>query len=187
VNRRLNATLGCFTVFVIVCIFAIEGTLALLRQRTVVASVEIQNAAGLTVTPTPQPTAEAGSNSSGSAQTTPASKSTPLVLAADEILVVHVRWAYHIGPRFPDTSVAAVLQDSKGQVVATASYIIQCGAETIDCNGDQPLPLKYGIKDGSGTAEIWPADTYTLDVSSAIADLKPTSLLHTAFTVKAAA
>ncbi len=178
-NRRLNAMLGCFTVVVIVCIFSIEGTLALLRQRNVEATLEIQNAAGVTATPTPEPTP------GGAAQSTPAPGSNVLTMAVDETLVVHVHWDYRIGPRFPDTTIQAIAQDSNNQIVASNSYMIQCGAETINCSGDQRLPLNFGVKDSSGTAANWPAGTYTVVVTSAIADLKPTQLLATPFTVTA--
>jgi len=177
VNRRLNATLGCFTVVVIVCIITVEGTLALLRQRTVLATLEIQNAAGVAATPTPEPIP------GSSAQPTPVSGSSALTLAPDETLVVHIHWMYRIGPRFPDTTIQAISQDSNGQIVASGSYMILCGAETIECDGDQRLLLKFGVKDATGTAATWPTGSYTVVVTSSIADLKPVPLLEKSFAV----
>ena len=180
-KNRVNLTLGCFTLVVIIAIFSIEGFLTLIRQRNVYVMLEVQSL-GSTVTATPfaTPTLPPG--------TTPDPNLAVLTIVPDETILVHAKWDYRIGPRFPDTVIhAAVTSASTGQIVASDENTILCGAETIQCVGEYQLTLKFGVTDKTGTPAGWPPGNYTVVVTSSIADLKPTELLRQAFVVKPAA
>jgi hypothetical protein len=179
-KNRVNVTLGCFTLVVIVAIFSIEGILTLLRQRNISVTLEVHSlnpaaTAAVVATPTAAPSS------------TPDAKLAVLTITPDTIILVHAKWDYRIGPRFPDTVVRATVTDTTtGKVVASDENTILCGPETIQCNGEYQLSLAYGVNGKTGSRTDWPVGSYTVVVTSSIADLKPTDLLRQSFTVKAA-
>src|SRR5579871_2633634 len=90
--------LGCFVLIVIVAIFGIEGTLAVMRQRNVYVTLEVQSpGVAATGTPFATPTPVPGA--------TPDPKLAVILVAPDQTLLIHAKWDYRIGPRFPDTLV----------------------------------------------------------------------------------
>ena len=180
-KNRVNLTLGCFTLVVIIAIFSIEGFLTLIRQRNVYVTLEVQSSvSAVSATPFATPTLPPGS--------TPDPKLAVLTITPDETILVRAKWDYRIGPRFPDTVIRAVVTTaSTGQIVASDENTILCGAETIQCVGEYQLAPKYGVTDKTGTPASWPPGNYTVVVTSSIADLKPTELLRQAFVVNAAA
>lgn len=175
-NKRVNLALGCFTLFVIVAIFSIEGALTLLRQRNVYVTLDVQSP-GATSTPFVAPTLAPGA--------TPDAKLMDLTITPNQTLLIHAKWDYRIGPRFPDTVVHAEVTDlSTKKVVAYAEDTILCGAETIQCDGEYQLILSYGVTGTTGTRADWPAGNYLVVVTSRIADLKPTELLRRTFMIQ---
>lgn len=179
-KNRVNLTLGCFTLFVIVAIFSIEGVLTLLRQRNVIVTFEVHSLnPAATAIPVATPTTAPGA--------TPNANASVLTITPDTTILVRAKWDYRIGPRFPDTVIRATVTDTAtGKAVASAENTILCGTETIQCDGEYQLSLAYGVTGKTGTRVDWPAGSYTVVVTSSIADLKATELLRRSFTVKAA-
>src|SRR5258707_8387773 len=182
-QNRIRVGLGCFTLLVIVLVFSVEATLALLRQRTLDVTLEIRSAVqtatlqavtDVTATPTVPPGA------------TPVAKTITITVDPSATLIVHVKWDYRIGPRFPDTRVHADVTDHNNQIVASAENTILCGSDSIQCRGDFLLTLSYGSKGDSAISSAWLPGDYLLLVTSGIADLKPTEKLRQPFTVQAA-
>jgi hypothetical protein len=179
-KNRVNLTLGCFTLFVIVAIFSIEGVLTLLRQRNISATLELHSL-------NPAATAAVAATPTAAPGSTPVANLAILTITPDTTLVVHAKWDYRIGPRFPDTVIRAVVTDSAtGKVVASDENTILCGPETIQCDGEYQLTPAYGVIGKTGTASNWPVGSYSIAVTSSIADLKATDLLRQSFIVKAA-
>jgi hypothetical protein len=178
-QNRIRAGLGCFTLVVIVLVFSIEATLAVLRQRNLDVTLEIRSAAQ---TPTPQATPDSAATPAPGA--TPEPKLVVLTLDPSATLIVHVKWDYRIGPRFPDTFVHAEVTGHLNQVVAFSENTVLCGTESLNCAGQFPLTLNNGVQGNQGVASNWPVGDYTLVVTSGIADLKPVEKLRQSFTVK---
>ena len=175
--------LGVLVLGLIVVIFSTEGILALLRQRNLTATVELRDAQGIVATQAATSDATAEVTPSASTSGKPQAISSLGTLPADGSLVVNARWSYSIGPRFPQTTVRAQVTDTVGVIVATDTYVIDCGGNTLDCSGDHPLTLVYGVKEGEGSRANWPAGSYTLRVTRAYAGLKESEVLTQSFVV----
>jgi hypothetical protein len=163
--------LGLVAIVVALLVVGIEGTLALLRQRTISVTITLKDSMSGTATPAPAGVA------------TPDPAPTTLSLLSDGTVLAHVTWTYHIGPRFPLTNIRAVVFDEKQQPVAADTYKLDCGSATIDCTGTAALSLNYGVQDKTGTRTLWPLGTYTLLVTRAYADLNATQLEQRTFEV----
>ena len=180
-QNRIRLGLGCFTLVVIVLIFSLEATLAVLRQRNLDVTLEINS---LVQTATPQAAPDVGPTPTLAPGTTPQPKTVVLNLDPSATLIVHVKWDFRIGPRFPDTFVQAQVTDRNNQIVASSTNTVLCGNESIHCSGEFPLTLNYGLKGDQGAKSNWQLGDYLLVVTSGIADLRPTEKLRQPFTVK---
>lgn len=162
--------LGLLTVLAIIFVFSIEGILTLLRQRNLDVTIYVTDANGnaLNVTQASTQTPEPGA--------TPKPASTQLILKPENSLWVRVGWMYHIGPRFPETLINADVFDKDGQVVASNSYKIDCGSASLDCTGDYPLSLDYGVTTGADRQKErkpWAIGEYTVQVSRTYVGFNP--------------
>ena len=172
--------LGLLTVLAIVLVFSVEGILTLLRQRSVDVTIYVTDLSGNPVAATASSTAtpEPGG--------TPKPASAQLVLKPDNSLWVRVVWTYHIGPRFPETVISADVFDKDGQIVASGSYKIDCGNASLDCTGDYPLGLNYGVKtdaDRQKARQPWVMGAYNVQISRAYVGFNPTVIKQQAILV----
>lgn len=164
--------LGLAVVIVGVLVFGVEGILSLLRQRTIDVIVQVENSSSANATP---------------AATREPSSSAPqprvLTISPLDGVEILVKWNYRIGPRFPITIVRAEALDDKQQIVASDTFRIDCGNETLDCSGERPLALYFRVKESQGQRGLWPLGNYVLRVTRAYADLNATLLKTQPFEV----
>ncbi len=152
---------GLIAFVLIAFILTLEITLSALRNRTIEIVFHVEGeipqvAAVPEATPAPdQPTA-----------------TEVLFIGPSSTLVTTIQWTYHIGPRFPVTTIRAAVQDESGKTVAATSHTIQCGSDALSCVGDTPLALTFGVVDGAGTATQWPIGRYTVTVTRTYAGVE---------------
>jgi hypothetical protein len=162
--------LALIAVVLAALVFGVEGVLALLRQRNINVTIQVESSL-----PTPAP--EATQPGSGA---TPAANDTTstLIIDPDGRVLVAVRWDYKIGPTFPQTVMRAQAFDQLGKAVASNTYTIKCGNASLGCSGAASLSLDFGVLDNVGTRAAWPAGDYTVQVTRAFTDLNTTVLLR---------
>jgi hypothetical protein len=171
--------LGLAVIIMAGLVFGIEGVLTLLRQRNIYVVIQVQDKQQVQFA-TPQATSEAGA-----LPATPEAKSKSLIMTPDGTLEVQVRWDYRIGPRFPVTVVRADVLNTNQDLVASESYTIDCGIEALECNGNTPLLLNFGIKDKAGTRAPWPDGEYSVLVIRTFVGFKPSVITKQTFQVAA--
>lgn len=152
--------LVAFGLFVL--IFGIEGFLSLTRQRNLYLDFRVegrQPAPAMTPGPTPTPSPNGGNVGVGS-----------IVMASDGALLIDLTWDYRIGPRFPVTEIRAEIVTSGGDSLASDVFTINCGAQSLSCEGKQGMALRYMQFTGTPpattptTKQAWPVGSYTLRV-----------------------
>ena len=167
----------------IVLVFGTESTLALLRRRDVIINVSVQS---VNVSPTHTATPIGAAPPGPTATATPAP--AVLILLPSDRVIVNVRWNYHIGPRFPHTSVHAMVVID-GRDVADGQVMIDCGTAVIDCTGQQSMTLAYTVPDsgnGSGPQAVdWPGGEYTVTIDRSDGGLNPITIGRYPFHVQA--
>lgn len=162
---RTLAIIGAVGVLLVI---GIEGTLTVLRKRIVTAAITVQSDL-----PTPTPTPTGAPTQEG----TPDPQLSALTMDADGTVIAEVTWNYSIGPRFPVTVVHASALDSQNQVVASDQQVIDCGQNTLSCEGTISFELHYGVIADSAagtstpeptpTSSAWTPGTYTVLVTRA--------------------
>src|SRR5689334_15779625 len=156
---RNRAGLGLLALLIFGCVFSIEAILSVMRVRKLSVTVDVQNAQGVVLNATAEATKAVVTAKPPSPQGTNAQGTTalePLNLPSAGTLVVNANWDYRIGPTFPQTLFRAQVVDANLQVVAASEYKINCGTDSLDCRGTSPMPLNYGVVNGSGTRANWP-------------------------------
>lgn len=157
----------------VIIVFGSEATLATQRRRDVSLSLSVQSAQ------TAHPAAPAASTDS-SATAGPSPTPTPIpaviqLLPTDRLSLL-VRWHYHIGPRFPRSTIAGTVSID-GRAIGNGDVLIDCGAAVIDCSGQQAMTLAYTVPDlgnGSGpTTYDWASGDYLLIVTRSEGGLSP--------------
>lgn len=134
--------LSLIALLLVIAILAVEGSLALLRRRDVMAAIRVES---LLPTPTATPPGQQPT-ATPEGTTTPDPQITALLMSDDGRVLVDVRWAYNIGPRFPQTYIRAMAIDQNQRVVASDGLVINCGSATLTCDGNQRLTLRYGAR-----------------------------------------
>jgi hypothetical protein len=167
---RNRAGLGLLAILIFGCVFSIEAILSVMRVRKLSVTVDVQDAQGVVLNATAEATQAANIVITAAPLGTPAID--PLNLPTDGTLVVNARWDYRIGPTFPQTIFRAQVFDAKQQLVAATEYKINCGGDSLDCRGTAPLALNFGVVNGKGTRNEWPAGDYRLRVTQSTGDLK---------------
>ncbi len=169
---------GLIVAVLVILVFGTELTLATQRRRDVTLTIQVQTAqVAIDVTPVATAAAQRDNAASGNS-TEPSPTPTPIpamiTLAATDRLSVLVKWTYHIGPKFPHTTIYAKAVIS-GRTVSSGEVLIDCGTAIIDCAGQQPLTLAYIVPDtGSGASTVdWPSGDYLLTVSRSEGGLIP--------------
>ncbi|MCC7207676.1 MAG: hypothetical protein IT323_10230 [Anaerolineae bacterium] len=167
--------LAIIAVVLAVSIFGIELGLSVLRQRTIDVVVRVEG-------PPSSVASEAVAGNATPMPGEPASAVGSLLVSPPGIVIVDVAWRYRIGPRFPVTTLRAEISDGAGVVVASDELTITCEtAGSLQCDGDQPLTLRFGSLDagaGGDTASLWPVGEYTLRVTRAFAGISPATLVN---------
>lgn len=148
---------GLIAFGLVALILVIEVTLSALRVRAIDISFRVDGERPPTAAqnPTPAPDQPTGPET--------------LYLAPSSDLVMEVRWTYTIGPRFPVTTIRAEMHDDAGKMVSAASHVITCGESALQCEGDTPVTLAFGVVNGAGQDAQWPVGRYTVTVTRAYA------------------
>lgn len=163
--------LGIIAAVLAVSILGAELTLSVLRQRDIDIAVRLDG---------PPPRA---ANAAVEGETTPApgdeqSAVGSLLVSPEAAVVVDITWRYRIGPRFPITTLRAEISDGAGEIVSADEFTIDCAsADSLQCDGAEPLTLRFGALDGEGEAAAWPIGAYTLRVTRAFAGIAPATLV----------
>jgi hypothetical protein len=166
--------IGLAAIIVGVLVFGAESILALLRQRNIYVTVQAQESASAVSTP--------------AATIEPATRSDPnanaLSISPLGGVQLAVKWEYRIGPGFPITVVHAEALDSTQQVVAEDTFTIDCGAASLECNGEHLLSLYYHVRDAKGQRIPWPISDFLLHITRTYAGLNPVLILNQPFRVE---
>ncbi len=170
--------LGIAAIVVAALVFGLEGILALLRQRNIDVTIQIESALLLA---TPEATQQPGSVATPAAQ----AASSALIVDPNGRVLVALRWDYEIGPTFPRTVIHAQALDQAGKVVSSDQYTIDCGAASLNCAGAVSMSLDYGVQDKAGERAAWPAGDYTVQVTRAFTELNTTVIVRRALKVVA--
>lgn len=161
--------LGIAAILVAGLVIGIEGTLTLLRQWNVAATIEVQDSQSPTVSATATaiaalPTADGAG---------PAANSSTLLIGPEGTLLVRVNWDYRIGPRFPTTVVQAEVLDGQSKIVSSSKHSIDCSSSSLQCDGTVPMSLEFGVVDKKGTRSAWPPGEYTIRVTRSYIGYSP--------------
>jgi hypothetical protein len=163
--------LGIIAVVLAVSIFGVELALSVLRERSISINVRAEG--------TPPSVASAAVE--GDAPPAPGEAQSDvgsLLVSPQGAVVVDIVWRYRIGPRFPITTLRAEVADGEGQIVAAEQFTIDCaGSGSMQCDGEMPLILRFGVRDGEGEAGAWPVGAFTLRVMRTYAGIAPTTLV----------
>lgn len=163
--------LGMIAAVLAVSIFGVELTLSVLRQRSIDINVRAEG-------PPPSVSGAAVEGVAAPAPGEARSDAGSLLVSPGGAVVVDVAWRYRIGPRFPVTTLRAEITDSAGRIIAAGQFTIDCeGAGSLQCEGQQPLSLRFGAQDGGGESGPWPIGAYTLRVTRAYAGIAPMTLV----------
>jgi hypothetical protein len=163
--------LGLPIALLIVAILSIEVLLTILRQREITVTFSAESAALAALPENTDPTA---------AETT--TDEPLLTLTPDGKLSVTVAWSYQIGPRFPTTTVHAVVQSESGETVAERSLSITC-ANPLGCSGSQVLDLSYGVRAEGDAAAAWQIGRYSVQVTRTYSGQQPIEITSRRLTV----
>jgi hypothetical protein len=145
----------------VVFILLLEGSLTILRRRELTAAINVTSSLP-TRTPTPTGTWQTG---------TPAPINTNLEMTPDGQVLVNLRWAYRIGPRFPRTIIRVQALNEGSIVVASANYLVNCGTEALLCEGSSTVALRFGVRvDVTPTPTSGPSAAGTPSSTPSVAD-----------------
>src|SRR5436190_15398510 len=132
-------TLALAALAVTLLVVCSEVTLTLLRTRSIEVSFGVDAKTAGPATPEAAATPDPG-------------KAEVLTIKPDGTITVEVKWNYRIGPRFPVTVVRAeAISPSDSNIASSKEFMIDCGTEVMQCQGDQQLQLNFGVKDNQGT------------------------------------